>query len=200
MILHYNGKKPKIHEEAYIAPNAVIRGEVTVGRGSRILYGAVVTDEGGPVTIGEDCVIMEQAVVRGTPKHPVVIGDAVLVGPRSHLSGCRIDNEVFIATGASIFNGVEIRKGSEVRINGVVHVNSVLEPGSTVPIGWVAVGDPARFFPPDRHDEIWEVQKQMDFPGTVWGVERSVSQGERIRRYARALQSHIDDEIVTVTK
>lgn len=196
MILDYKDKQPDIHDEAYIAPNATVRGDVTIDRGTSVLFGAVITAEGGSVTIGENCVIMEQSVIRGTPKDPAVIGDAVLIGPFSHLSGCRIDEEVFFATGSTIFNGAHIKKGSEIRINGVVHVNSVLAPGSMVPIGWVAVGDPARIFSPDRHDEIWGIQKQIDFPGTVWGVERSVSQGQRIRTYAKALQRHRDDKIV----
>lgn len=197
MLLEYDRKHPEIHEDAYVAPNATIRGEVKIGKGTSVLFGAVITAEGGPVSIGENCVIMEQAVIRGTPKHPAKIGHSVLVGPRSHLSGCKIDDEVFIATGATIFNGVHIKQDSEVRINGVVHVNSVLESGSMVPIGWIAVGNPAEIFPPKEHDKIWEIQKEMDFPCTVWGVDRTtVSQGQRIRSYAKALQRHRDDKII----
>jgi carbonic anhydrase/acetyltransferase-like protein (isoleucine patch superfamily) len=198
MLLEYDGKQPDIPEETYIAPNAIIRGDVTIGKGTSVLFGAVITAEGGPVTIGENCVIMEQAVIRGTPKHPAKIGHSVLVGPQSHLSGCKIDDEVFIATGSTIFNGVHIKQSSEVRINGVVHVNSVLEPESMVPIGWIAVGNPAEIFPPTEHKKIWEIQKEMDFPRTVWGVDRAtVSQGERIHSYAKALQRHRDDKIIS---
>lgn len=197
MFLEYEGKKPQIHQEAYIAPNATIRGEVTIGKGTSILFGAIVTAEGGAVEIGDNCVIMEQAVVRGTPRNPTTIGHSVLVGPHAHLSGCAIDEEVFLATGSTIFNGVHIQRNSEVRINGIVHVNSVLEAESTVPIGWIAVGNPAKIFPPDKHDEIWEIQKKLDFPGTVWGVDREVSRGERIRTYAKALHCHRDDKIIS---
>jgi hypothetical protein len=48
-----------------------------------------------------------------------------------------------------------------------------LEPGSTVPIGWVAVGDPAQILSPDQHEAIWEIQKTLDFPGFVYGVDRT---------------------------
>lgn len=196
MLISYDDTRPDIHDDAYIAPNAVIRGDVTIGKGAAVLFGAVVTAEGGPVEIGEECVIMEHAVVRGTPKHPARLGHSVLVGPRSHLSGCSVGNEVFIATGSTIFNGARVGAGSEVRINGVVHVNTVLEPGSMVPIGWVAVGDPARILPPGDHEGIWKQQQQQDFPGTVWGMERTTSEGERIRTYARALQRHRRDQVV----
>lgn len=197
MLLEYDGKKPTIHNETYIAPNAVIRGDVTIEKGSCILFGAIITDEGGPVKIGKSCVVMEHAVVRGTPNHPTTIGDTVLIGPHSHLSGCLIENEVFIATGATIFNGVQIKYRSEVRINGIVHVNTVLAAESTVPIGWVAVGNPAKILPPDQHDQIWEVQKEQDFPGTVWRVDRNIPKGERTRRYAKALQIHQNDHNIT---
>ena len=61
---------------------------------------------------------------------------------------------------------------SELRINSVLHVNSRLEPNTVVPIGWIAAGDPARLFSPDQHDELWEVQRDLDFPGTVYRVSR----------------------------
>lgn len=196
MYIEYNGNKPDIHEEAYIAPNATVRGNVTIGKGTTVLYGAIVTDEGGAVNIGEHCVIMEQAVVRGTPKHATTIGDSVLIGPHSHLSGCTIESEIFIATGSAVFNGAHVKTGSEVRINGIVHVNTVLKAGSLVPIGWIAVGNPAKILPPNQHEQIWEVQKEQDFPGTVWGVDRNTSKGERTRLYAKALQRHREDKII----
>lgn len=195
MILEYEGKRPQIHEDAYIAPNAVIRGDVTIGQGTSVLFGAIITDEGGPVKIGENCVVMENAVARGVPGHALEIGHSVLVGPHSHLTGCKIEDEVFLATGSVVFNGAWIKTGSEVRIYGVVHINTVIIPGTVVPIAWIAVGDPARIYPPDQHDSIWEIQKDLDFPGTVWGVDRSTPQGEQIRSYARALKRHKSDKI-----
>ena len=58
-------KSPQVSESAYIAPTAVLSGDVTVGPHSRVLFGAVITAEGGPVHIGSNCVIMENAVIRG---------------------------------------------------------------------------------------------------------------------------------------
>lgn len=99
-------------------------------------------------------------------------------------------NDVFIATGATVFNRAVIDGPSEVRVNAVVHVASTLPSGSTVPIGWVAVGDPAEMLPPDRHDEIWQIQQRMDFPGRVFDVERAAKERPDAAitvRYARAL-------------
>ena len=98
---------------------------------------------------------MENAVLRGRAGHPVVVGDDVLVGPHAHVNGARVGDGCFLATGAALFPGCVAGAGSEVRIHGVVQVNTVLPPGTTVPIGWVAVGDPARIYPPGQHEQIW---------------------------------------------
>ncbi|HSR69828.1 MAG TPA: gamma carbonic anhydrase family protein [Acidobacteriota bacterium] len=196
MILEFRGKRPRIAESAYVAPNAVLRGDVVIGEGTAVLFGAVISAEGGRVEIGADCVVMEQAVLRGTPRHPLFLGDRCLAGPHSHLTGCRIESDCFLATGAAVFNGARLGRGSEVRINGVVHVNSRLEEDSTVPIGWVAVGDPARILPPGKHEEIWQIQKTLDFPGTVFRSSRQVSKGRRTKSYAQALQRLREDKVV----
>lgn len=194
MLLEHQGKRPRIDETAYIAPTATVCGDVTIGPESRVLFGAVLVAEGGPVTIGRYCIVMEEAVVRGTLRHPISVGDHVLVGPHAHLSGCTVAECVFVATGASVFNGARLGSRSEVRINGVVHVNTAVPAGATVPIGWVAVGDPAEILPPGEHERIWAVQKTLEFSRTVFGLERA-PEGESImpkmtRRYARALGVH----------
>jgi gamma-carbonic anhydrase len=171
-----------IAESAWVAPSAVVSGDVTIGAGSRVLHGAVLTGDSGPIEIGEDVLVMENAVLRGRADHPLRIGDAVLVGPHVHLNGTTIENEVFIATGVSTFAGARVGTASELRVNSVLHVNSTLPPDTVVPIGWIAVGDPARLFPPDRHDDLWAVQEPLDFPGTMYGVPRGTSMREIMRR------------------
>ena len=172
----------RIHETASVASSAVISGDVTVGAGSRVLHGAVLTGDLGPVVIGSDVVVMEHALLRGRADRPVTVGDAVLVGPHTHLNGTTVADEVFVATGVSMFPGSRAGTGCELRVNSVLHVNSVLPPGTVVPIGWIAAGDPAQLFPPDRHDELWAVQEPLDFPGTVYGVPRGTSMREIMRR------------------
>jgi carbonic anhydrase/acetyltransferase-like protein (isoleucine patch superfamily) len=196
MLIEFDGKKPQIADSAYVAPNAVVRGDVRIGPGTAVLFGAVITNEGGAIEIGSDCVIMENAVLRGTPKNPLSIGNRVLVGPHAHVIGCHIEDDCFCATGSSIFNGVRLESGVEVRINGVVHINTRVVRDSVIPIGWIAVGDPAEILPPDAHEAIWEIQKQLDFPGTVWGTDRSVKQGESTKRFARGLLRHKRDRAI----
>jgi carbonic anhydrase/acetyltransferase-like protein (isoleucine patch superfamily) len=178
----YRESMAHIDPTAWIAPTAVVSGDVTIGSGSRVLHGAVVTGDGGPVVIGSDVLVMENAVLRGRAEHPLRIGDAVLVGPHAHLNGTTVEDEVFVATGVSMFAGSRAGARSELRINSVLHVNTTLPSDTVVPIGWIAAGDPAQLFSPDRHDELWAVQEPLDFPGTMYGVPRGASMREIMRR------------------
>jgi carbonic anhydrase/acetyltransferase-like protein (isoleucine patch superfamily) len=198
MILCHDGKTPEIDPSAYIAPTATVCGDVTIGPNCRVMHGAAVIAEGGQINIGAQVIVFENAVVRSNIRHPTTIGDYCLIGPNAHVVGCSVEDEVFIATGVAIFHGARLCKGSQVRINGVVHIKSRLEAGVVVPIGWVAVGDPAQIFSPDQHDEIWAIQKPLNFPLTVYGYEREEAGMQKITgRLAEALASHRDDSIVS---
>lgn len=196
MIVTHLGKTPRIDSSAVVAPNAVICGDVTIGPNSRVLFGAQIVAEGGAIVIGAECVVMENAVIRATARHSLTIGNNCLVGPNAHLVGCAIEDEVFVATGVSVFHAAQVGKGAEVRINAVVHLRTRLPPGGTVPIGWVAVGDPAQLFSPDQHEAIWAVQKPLNFPLTAYGIVREDADMVKITRgLAATLGSHAEDSI-----
>lgn len=202
MLIEHTGKRPRIDESAYVAPNAVVSGDVTVGPGARILFGAVVTAEGatGQVVLGRDCIVMENAVVRGRAGRPCRVGDSVLIGPHAHLNGCEIGDRVFVATGASVFPGARVGEDAEVRINAVVQVNTVVGNGQTLPIGWVAVGNPAQSFPPDRHEEIWAIQRELGFTREAFGLDRPAHgeslMPEAMRIYSERFGAHRDDRVI----
>jgi carbonic anhydrase/acetyltransferase-like protein (isoleucine patch superfamily) len=193
MRLEHRGHSPVVDRTAYVAPTAVLCGDVHVGPDARILFGAVLTAEDGRVEIGPRCVVMENALLRGRGAHPVRLGEDVLVGPHAHLNGTVVGDGCFLATGSSLFPGSRLGRDVEVRINGVVHANTVLADGAMVPIGWVAVGDPAQVFAPGQHDEIWAVQERLDFPQTVYGLPREASARERMERQAAWFAAHADD-------
>jgi gamma-carbonic anhydrase len=196
MILTHRGERPLIPRSAYVAPSAVLCGAVTLGERARVLHGAILTAEDGEIWIGDDVVIMENALLRGRSQHPVSIGNAVLIGPHVHLNGANVEDEVFIATGASLFPGSVASRGSELRINSVLHVNSRLLPETIVPIGWIAAGDPAQLFSPDQHEELWQVQAELDFPGTVYGVPRDTPLRTIMAKQIEFYGAHRDDQII----
>lgn len=195
MLYEHLGAHPRIHDSAVIAPSAVVSGDVTIGPDVQVLHGAIITAEGGPITLGANVIVMENAVIRASATDPVHIGDHVLIGPGATVSGATIGDEVFLATGTRVFNGARIGDRAEVRINAVVHLRTTLAEDAVVPIGWVAVGHPVRILSPDRHEEIEEAQRELDFPGYVFGLDRDTPDlmVQLTERYGRSLARHADD-------
>jgi carbonic anhydrase/acetyltransferase-like protein (isoleucine patch superfamily) len=179
----------------------VLAGDVRIGARSCVLFGAVLTDEGGAVEIGAQCVVMEHAVVRGTQQHTVIVGDHVLLGPHSYVSGATLDDAVFVATGAMVFNGAHMGRASSVALGGAVHIAARLEPEARVPIGWVAIGDPARMYAPD---DVEAIRNGLDEVGGflpfVFGTDPALARPDAMRvamsRYTNALARHRNDEIL----
>ena len=191
-ILEHEGLRPTIDDTARIAPTATVCGDVTIGPNTTVGFGAVLVAESGPIEIGANCVIMDTAVLRGLKHAKLTLGDNVLVGPHAYLTGCTIGDDVFLATGCTIFNGAVVGRKSEVRINAIVHLKTRLPEGSMVPLSWIAVGDPVAILPPEEHEKIWAIQKALDFPRYVFGVERpplgETIMPETMPRYAAALR------------
>lgn len=200
MQIRHGDGTPSVAPDAYIAPSAVLSGRVRVGAGSCVLHGAVLADDGGPVDVGASCVIMENAVLRGTARYPLRIGDHVLAGPHSYLTGCTIGDEVFIATGAKVFNGAQLGRASSVALGGTVHIGCVVPPETRIAIGWVAVGNPARVYPPGEAESIRAgLDEAGGFLPFVFGTDQSAERGQQMRaamqRYARYLAGwHSDDD------
>ncbi|TVO59466.1 gamma carbonic anhydrase family protein [Denitromonas halophila] len=198
MLFTHLGHAPTIDPDAWVAPTATVCGNVHIGPGCRVMHGAQIIAEGSRIDLGECVIVLENAVLRSTADHALTIGKHCLVGPGAHVVGCTVADDVFIATGASVFHGARLGQGCEVRINAVVHLRTSLPPGETVPIGWVAVGDPLRILPPDQHDAIWAAQAPLDFPKFVYGFERAeVSMAKITRKLSASLGSHRDDAPVS---
>lgn len=197
MLYEHLGAVPRIHDTAVIAPSAVISGDVEIGPNCQVLHGAVITAEGGPITLGEHVIVMENSLIRATAADAVHIGAHCLVGTLASIAGATIGEEVFLASGARVFNGARVGNRCEVRVNAIVHRRSVLPEGTVVPIGWVAVGDPVQLLSPDRAEEIAAAQPELDFPGYVFGVDRDTPDlmVQLTERYARSLARHVDDRV-----
>jgi len=144
---------------------------------------------------------MENAVIRGAGKYPTIIGSYVLVGPNAHVSGATVGSRVYLATGAAVFNGAVLEEGSVVAINAVVQIATRLTPGSFVPIGHIAFGDPARIVSPSEAPALRLEIAALGFTKNVFGLEaKSLADPnvieELCRRYSRSLLRHRDDQAV----
>jgi carbonic anhydrase/acetyltransferase-like protein (isoleucine patch superfamily) len=199
MLIEHAGKAPQIDSTAWIAPDATLCGHVEIGAGTRVLHGTrIIGEAGGTIHIGNNCIIMENAVVRGSRRHPCTVGNNCLIGPNAHVTGATLGDEVFIATAAAVFHGARLSRNCEVQVHGTVHLRTRLEPGAVVPIGWVAVGNPAKILPPGQHSEIWRIQEPLNFPDWVYGFERNTPDLMRrvTERLSESLGAHADDKVV----
>ncbi len=198
MLIEHLGKSPKVHKEAWIAPDATVCGDVRIGAGVRIMHGARLIAENGTIALGRCCIVMENAVVRATGGHSCSIGNYVLIGPNAHVVGARVEDEVFLATGTTIYHGSRVGRNAVIRVNAVVQVNSVVPPGTAVPIGWVACGRPARLFSPDQNEQLWTVQQPLDFPLTAYGIDRPLRacMKEITESVSKRLAPHRDDKLI----
>ena len=174
MIVSSSAKKPSVHASAYVAPNAVVSGDVTIEEGCAVLFGAVITSEGAPVVIGANTVVMENAVLKSSGgaalQFPLTVGESCIIGPGAYVVGATIEPGAFIAAGAKVFNGATVDQGVSVAIGAIVHINTHVREGQHVPMQHIAYGNPAVVHPPRDAPEI---HKQMDFFESVFNLPHS---------------------------
>ncbi|MBV9737935.1 MAG: gamma carbonic anhydrase family protein [Candidatus Eremiobacteraeota bacterium] len=199
MIISSNTKKPKIHPSAYVAPDAVLSGDVTIEEDCAILHGAVLTAEGAPLLVSANSVVMENAVLRSSGgsaiQFPLSIGESCIIGPGAYIVGATIEPGAFIASGARIFNGATVDSGVSVALGGIVHINTHVRTGQHVPMQHIAYGDPATIHPPR---EAPEVHAQMNFFETVFNLPQTDDVREKAaQNYAKFLRAqHAQDVVV----
>ncbi len=128
---------PTIHPDAYVHPDAVVIGRVTIGAGSSVWPGAVLRGDDGDIVIGERTSVQDGCVLHTTHVVPTVVGDDCVIGHMVHLEGCTIENRCLVGNGSIVMHRVRVCSGS------VVAANSVVLNGTEVPTGALAAGSPA---------------------------------------------------------
>lgn len=101
-------QRPSIHPEAYVHPDAVVIGSVTIGAGSSIWPGAVLRGDDGEIVIGEQSSIQDGTVVHTTPILPTVVGNMCTVGHVAHLEACELRDKVLVGSGAVVLHGAVV--------------------------------------------------------------------------------------------
>lgn len=127
-----------IHPTAYIAPGAVVLGDVTLGPRASVWYTAVLRGDTAPIVVGEASNVQDGTIIHVDAGVPATVGARVGIGHRVVLHGCTIEDECLIGMGSVLLNGVRIGTGS------VVAAGAVVPEGLEVPAGSVLVGVPAR--------------------------------------------------------
>ncbi len=129
---------PLIETSAFIAPGAVVLGDVHIGSDTSVWYYAVIRGDTERIRIGEGTNLQDFTMVHADPGVPCLVGHRVTVGHRAILHGCIVEDECLIGMGAILLNGVKIGAGS------VVGAGALLKEGMEVPPGSLAVGSPAK--------------------------------------------------------
>jgi carbonic anhydrase/acetyltransferase-like protein (isoleucine patch superfamily) len=131
MIRSYRGRMPQIPGSAYIDPDAVIIGDVTIGELSSVWPGVVIRGDVNWIRIGARTNIQDGSVLHVMKDtHPLVLGDAVTIGHGVILHGCTIESSVLIGMGSILLNGAKIGTGSIVAAGTLVPEGAVVPPGS----------------------------------------------------------------------
>ncbi len=128
---------PQIHPEAFVHPDAVIIGAVTVGPESTVWPSAVLRGDYGTITVGARSSIQDGSVLHATPFHHTVVGDGCVVGHLVHLEGCTLEDDSLAGSGSVILHDAVVGSGATVGAGAVVPNRM------QVPAGALAVGVPA---------------------------------------------------------
>ena len=148
MILPYRGKAPVIDPTVFLAPMAAVIGDVTIGAGSSVWFGAVVRGDFQPITIGQNTNIQDNATIHVMRDVPVHIGNNVLIGHNAVVHCSRIGNNTLVGMG-SIVMGY-----SEIGENVVIGAGTFLPQHKKIPSNSLVFGNPAQIVRALRDDEI----------------------------------------------
>lgn len=137
MFIPFNGKTPHVDPSAFVAPTAVLIGDVVVGPQASIWFGAVLRGDNGPIRIGARTSIQDNAVVHVSEHGGTYIGDDVTVGHAAVMEDCTIEPHALIGSNATLLNGCRIGAGS------LIAAGSVVGERAEIPPHMLAAGAPA---------------------------------------------------------
>jgi carbonic anhydrase/acetyltransferase-like protein (isoleucine patch superfamily) len=137
-ILEVNGVAPVIGEDVWLAPTAVLIGDVRVGDRANIWFGTVLRGDCSYIEIGAGCSIQDNAVLHCAEDQPTIVGDDVVIGHGAIVEGCVIEPRALIGMGAIVLHGARVSAGA------MVAAGAVVGEGAQVAPRVLAAGVPAR--------------------------------------------------------
>jgi carbonic anhydrase/acetyltransferase-like protein (isoleucine patch superfamily) len=165
----FEGKEPDVAADAFVAPTATLIGDVVLGPGSSVWFGAVLRGDFDRISVGEGSCVQDNAVVHAAEGLPTVVGANVTVGHAAMLEGCVVEDGALIAMGAIVLQRARVGAGA------LVAAGSVVREGQEIPAGVVAAGVPA------------VVKKEVDGSSRRW-IETAFAEYRELRgRYLNEL-------------
>lgn len=171
MEFELGGRRPKVHPDAFIAPTAVLIGDVEVRAGASVWFGAVLRGDEAAITVGEGANIQDNAVIHCATDLPTVIERDASVGHSAQLEGCVVEQGAVVGMGATMLQRSRLGAGSMLAAGGL------LREGQHVPAGHMAAGVPAA------------VKKTLDGSSDQWVGTTAEHYRDRAIRYRAGLKS-----------
>jgi carbonic anhydrase/acetyltransferase-like protein (isoleucine patch superfamily) len=167
LILPFGGHTPRIHPDAFVAPNAVVIGNVEIGAEASVWFGAVLRGDqpGIPILIGERCSVQDNCVVHVSAEGPTVLEAEVTVGHGALLESCTVGHSALIGMNAVVLQRARLGAGC------VVAAGAVVGEGMEIPAHHLAAGVPAR------------VKKELAGASAAWVARGAAHYVELSRRY-----------------
>ena len=138
MIIEFKGKRPSIAEDVYIAPTAVIIGDVVIEAGATVWFGAVIRGDSGRIRIGARTSVQDNVVIHVNGRHDTIIDADVTIGHGVVLEGCHVNSGVLLGMNATVLSGAVVGSGA------LVAAGAVVGEYQQVPPGMLVAGVPAR--------------------------------------------------------
>ena len=158
LITGIGGREPRIDGTAFVAPTASVIGEVTLGAGASVWYGAVLRGDVERITVGAASNIQDNCTLHADLGFPVTIGERVSVGHNAVVHGATVEDDCLVGMGATVLNGAVIGAGSLVAAQALVPQGTVVPPGSLV------AGVPAKV----RRELTREEREGITLNGTLY--------------------------------
>ena len=137
-LFSFEGKSPRVHPSAFIAPTAVLIGDVTIEENASVWYNAVLRADFGPIVVGRGANVQDCAVVHVTPVNRVEIGAGATIGHTCVVHGATLGAEALVGNGATVLDGARVGAGA------MIAAGALVTPGTEIPDGMLALGAPAK--------------------------------------------------------
>src|SRR5216684_626797 len=170
MEFELGGKRPKVHPDAYIAPTAVLIGDVVVEAGASVWFGAVLRGDEAQIRIGPGANVQDNAVLHCAEDLPTILEQNASVGHSAQLEGCVVEQGAVVGMGATMLQRSRLGAGS------MLAAGAVLGEGKSVPPGHMAAGVPAT------------VRKPLDGSAHKWVGTTAKHYQDRAVRYRANLR------------
>ncbi|MFF7899374.1 gamma carbonic anhydrase family protein [Streptomyces sp. NPDC007920] len=138
LIVGIGGREPQVDEGAFLAPTATVIGDVALGAGASVWYGAVLRGDVERIAVGAGSNVQDNCTLHADPGFPVAVGERVSIGHNAVVHGATVEDDCLIGMGATVLNGAVIGAGS------LVAAQALVPQGMRVPPGSLVAGVPAK--------------------------------------------------------